>query len=356
MLNLPCLGMLQRSAIVTVIGAIASSAAPAAERTPPKGPALTGVNLSGAEFASEKLPGVHGRDYIYPNPGEIDYFLSRGMNVFRIPFLWERLDPRLGGSLDAAELQRLGAVVSYATSKGATVILDPHNYARYRGEVIGTHNVANERFAAFWGRVASLYKGNDKVIFGLMNEPFGEPAGQWRDSAAAAIRAIRQAGAKNLILVPGVAWTGAHSFVRGNYGVPNAVALKYLADPLVNYAYEVHQYLDSDYSGTHDSCQSTNIGVDTLKEFTVWLRENHKKGFLGEFGASADPICLSALAAMLAFVRDNSEAWLGWTYWTAGPWMGKYHYTVEPPAAGEGNHPQMAILQEFAHQPGLKAP
>jgi endoglucanase len=355
-MNLPCLGMLERSAIIAVLGAMASSVALSAEPTSPQGPALTGVNLSGAEFAGEKLPGVHGRDYIYPKPAEIDYFLSRGMNVFRIPFRWERLDPGLGGSLEGAELQRLEAVVSYATSKGATIILDPHNYARYRGEVIGTPNVPNERFAAFWGSLASLYKGNDKVIFGLMNEPFGEPTEQWRDSAAAAISAIRQAGAKNRILVPGVAWTGAHSFVHGNYGMPNAVALQHLADPIGNYAYEVHQYLDSDYSGTHDSCQSTSIGVDKLKEFTVWLREHHKKGFLGEFGVSADPTCLSALAAMLAFVRDNSEVWLGWTYWTAGPWMGKYHYTVEPPAGGEGNHPQMAILQQFAHQPGLKAP
>ena len=329
----------------TLLAEGAASAAPKADA----GPALTGVNLSGAEFAGEKLPGVYGRDYIYPNPTEIDYFMSRGMDVFRIPFLWERLQPSLGGALDPAELQRLQAIVSYATAKGATVILDPHNYARYRGALIGSPGVPNERFAAFWGRLASLYQGNDRVIFGLMNEPFGEPAEAWRDPATAAIRAIRQAGAKNLILVPGVSWTGAHSFVHGNYGVPNAVALQHIADPANHYAYEVHQYLDSDYSGTHDTCQSADIGVATLREFTSWLRDNHKQAFLGEFGVPVEATCLTALRAMLAFVRDNADVWLGWTYWTAGPWMVSYHYTVEPDSHGQAPRPQMTILEQFAH-------
>jgi endoglucanase len=344
--------LLMMVAVAGAMGGITAAAGP----TPADGPAFTGVNLSGAEFASQKQPGVYGRDYIYPNPAEIDFFLSRGLNVFRIPFLWERLDPGLGGPLDGAELQRLQAVVSYATAKGASIILDPHNYARYRGAEIGGADVPNERFAVFWGRLAALYKGNDRVIFGLMNEPFGEPAEQWRDSATAALRAIRQAGAKNLVLVPGVAWTGAHSFVHGHYGTPNAVALRDIADPAGNYVYEVHQYLDSDYSGTHPACQSPEIGVATLREMTVWLRDNHKRGFLGEFGASADATCLAALTAMLAFMRDNADVWLGWTYWTAGPWMGKYQFSVEPGPGGEGDLPQLAILQHFTHQPRSTAP
>lgn len=346
-MTLSCLRMLRPAAALAVVGVVASVAASAAA----SGPALTGVNLSGAEFGSDKLPGVYARDYIYPNPAEIDFFRSRGLGVFRIPFLWERLDPGLGGPLDGVELQRLQAVVAYATSKGATVILDPHDYGRYRGAVIGSPSVPNERFAAFWGRLAALYKDNERVVFGLMNEPHDQPAEQWRASAAAAIRAIRQAGAKNLVLVPGVAWTGAHSFVHGTYGVPNAVALKDIVDPAGNYAYEVHQYLDSDFSGTHPSCQSAEIGAASLREVTTWLRDNHKKGFLGEFGASSETTCLAALTAMLGFMRDNADVWLGWTYWTAGPWMGKYQFTVEPGPGGGDDHPQLAILQHFASRP-----
>jgi len=50
----------------------------------------TGVSLAGAEFGSN-LPGEYGTDYIYPIKDEVDYFTSKGMNIFRLPFLWERL-------------------------------------------------------------------------------------------------------------------------------------------------------------------------------------------------------------------------------------------------------------------------
>jgi hypothetical protein len=47
------------------------------------------VNLAGPDFGTQ-VPGVLGTDYLYPTTDEIDYFVARGMNVFRFPFLWER--------------------------------------------------------------------------------------------------------------------------------------------------------------------------------------------------------------------------------------------------------------------------
>src|SRR5688500_11083086 len=132
------------------------------------------------------------------------------MSVIRLPFRWERLQPTRRAALDAAELGRLTTTVSHMTDKGASVILDPHNYARYQGQVIGA-GIPNADFADFWARLSAVFRGNSKVIFGLMNEPHSMPTEQWLSAANAAIGAIRNAGATNLILVPGNAWTGAHS-------------------------------------------------------------------------------------------------------------------------------------------------
>jgi endoglucanase len=60
------------------------------------------------------------------------------MNTFRLPFRWERLQRSLGGVLDATELGRLKGVVSGLNNQGAVVLLDPHNYARYRGTLINS--------------------------------------------------------------------------------------------------------------------------------------------------------------------------------------------------------------------------
>jgi endoglucanase len=99
----------------------------------PKLPYYTGVNLAGADFAPDQLPGTYRTHYIYPTHAEIDYFTGKGMNVFRLPFLWERLQHTQFGDFDAVELARIDDFVNYATGKGASVVLDPHNYARYYG-------------------------------------------------------------------------------------------------------------------------------------------------------------------------------------------------------------------------------
>ena len=52
---------------------------------------FTGVNLAGADFGEGQLPGTFGKHYTYPTAEEVDYFTAKGMNVFRLPFRWERL-------------------------------------------------------------------------------------------------------------------------------------------------------------------------------------------------------------------------------------------------------------------------
>src|SRR5579862_6304956 len=162
-----------------------------------------GVNLSGAEFGSA-LPGTFGTDYIYPDPTYVpgynsaDYFIGKGMTIFRVNFMWERLQHAQKAALDATELARLDTTVDHLTAKGAYVLLNPQNFARYYGELIGSADVPDSAFADFWSRLAAHFAQNDHVLFGLVNEPHDLPTEQWRDAAQAAIDAIRAAGAHNL--------------------------------------------------------------------------------------------------------------------------------------------------------------
>ena len=305
--------------------------------------ALAGVNLSGAEFGESKLPGTHGTDYMYPTHQEVDHFVGKGMNVFRLPFRWERLQPSQLGALDAAELSRLDDLVVYITSKNASVLLDPHNYARYQGKLVGS-DVPASALADFWSKLATAYKGNPRVIFGLMNEPNTMPTEQWRDDANAAIAAIRAAGATNLVFIPGNAWTGAHSWEQNWYGTANAEVMLGIVDAGDNHAFEVHQYLDGDSSGQGPDCVSKTIGSERLAAFTAWLKKHKKRGFLGEFAGGRNDTCYAALDDMLAHVQKNGDVWMGWTYWAAGPWWGDYIYTLEP--SGGADRPQMAPLQK----------
>ncbi|MBM6593250.1 glycoside hydrolase family 5 protein [Microvirga pudoricolor] len=310
---------------------------------------FVGVNLAGAEFRGNRIPGALNKDYIYPSSKDVDYFMSQGMNTFRVPFRWERMQLNLGWELEDDELEQLDKTVRYITDKGGYTLLDPHNYGRYYGKLIGSKQVPASALADFWRVLALRYKDNDKVIFGLMNEPHGISASDWREIAEVSITAIRDTGAKNLILVPGTNWTGAHSWMTSRGKPSNGEVFRDLKDPANNMMFEVHQYLDGDYSGTKDFCQSEDIGVEKLTSFTKWLRENNQRGFLGEFGVGSSPVCLEALNRMLKYVSDNADVWGGWTYWAAGPWWGNYPFSIQP--SPEGDRPQMKVLQDRIGRP-----
>lgn len=303
---------------------------------------LSGINLAGAEFGEGR--GTYGKDYIYPSAETIAYFAGKGFNAVRLPFKWERLQPRLNRGFDKAERIRLAETVKALRAAGMTVILDPHNYAYYDKKQVGADDgVPDSAFADFWRRLAGDYKDDAGVQFGLMNEPHDVTATQWLASVNAAIAAIRKAGAKNLVLVPGTIWSGAHSWEEEREGGANGTVMLGVEDPADNHAYEVHQYLDADFSGTAKTCERADDAVKALESFTDWLKRNGKRGFLGEFGGSADPACLDGLARMTAFLGKESAVWTGWAYWAAGDWWpADEPLNIQPTA--DGDRPQLAAL------------
>lgn len=315
----------------------------------------TGVNLAGAEFGSQ-MPGTVGVDYIYPTQAEVDYFRGKGANTFRLPFRWERLVPDLGsGALDTAQLGLLKEFVDQTTAKDAFVILDVHNYAQYITSGGTTHSLGSDQltiaqFASLWSKLAAVFADNNRVLFGLMNEPKGLPVittEKWFEAAQSAIDAIRATGSRNKILVCGNYYSGAWSWVSGaGMGTANAsvLATKGLIDPRKNLVFEVHQYLDADYSGT--SPVIAHDPVETLKAFTAWLRNTGNKGFLGEFAVAEGTVQREAVTAMLDYLRKNSDVWEGWTWWAAGPWWGDYMFSLEP-LEGGADAPQMAYIAPF---------
>lgn len=336
-------------------GAATTNAPPASSGptggTPASKPTLLtwrGVSLAGAEFGETHLPGTYGvgADYIYPDAASVNYFAAKGMNLVRLPFRWERLQRSLNGEFDAAELARLKGFVDAVTAAGTTVLLDPHNYARYNGNLIGSASVPESAFGDFWSRLALVFKANPKVMFGLMNEPHDMATETWVSAANAAIKAIRATGAGNTITVPGNAWTGAWAWNQTWYGTANAVAMLGVTDSANNMLLEVHQYLDPDSSGTATSCVSASIGTERLAGFTQWLRDHGRRALLGEIGAASNSTCDQAVANALDHLGANSDVWAGWLWWAAGPWWGDYFMSLEPSAGGV-DKPQMRVLAPY---------
>lgn len=304
---------------------------------------LRGVNLSGAEFGD--VPGKVDTDYTYPGEAAIQRLGRLGMSTVRLPFRWERIQPALNGPLDIMELARLDQTVRRLEEAGLVAILDLHNFGYYAGKQLGSPALPAAALADVWGRLATHYRDRPRLVFSLMNEPYDIHSANWATIQNAAIAAIRKAGAKQLLLVTGTAYGGAHSWTSDLPVGNNGRDLLGVIDPLDRYAYDFHQYLDADYSGRAPECSAAARALKAIDDVTAWLEAHGRRGFLGEFAASNRPECLKALRQMVAKLDASPRHWLGWTAWGAGPWWpADYLFNLEPTAAGE--RPQMKVLIE----------
>lgn len=284
-----------------------------------------GVDQSGAEFGTGKYPGTWGVDYIFPANSSIQTLIGQGFNIFRVPFMMERMlsTNSLTSPLATAYLANYTGTINYITSAGAYAIVDPHNFGRFYDSII----TDTAGFQTFWENLAGVYKSNPKVIFDTNNEYHEEDQTLVLELNQAAINGIRASGATSqYIFVEGNSWSGAWTWETVNDN------LSALTDPEDLIIYEMHQYLDSDGSGTSDTCVSSTIGEERVTSATSWLRTNGKLGIIGEFAGGSNSVCKSAITGMLDYMEKNSDVWLGALWWGGGPWWGDYIYSFEPPS------------------------
>ncbi|EPQ53588.1 glycoside hydrolase [Gloeophyllum trabeum ATCC 11539] len=316
---------------LAIVGVSAISARAAALSPRVTGPAplkFAGVNIAGFDFgcgtdgtctvsgAYPPLTQYYGAD----GAGQMQHFVNDdGYNLFRLPVGWQYLtNGVVGGTLNSTNFDKYDALVQACLNTGAYCIIDIHNYARWNGEIIGQGGPTNAQFAALWSSLATQYKSQSHVMFGIMNEPHDLPSiTTWAATVQAAVTAIRNAGATSqYILLPGDNWTSAATFVSGG----SAAALATVTNPdgsTTNLIMDVHKYLDSDNSGTSNTCVTNNT-VEAWEPLSVWLRANNRLAINTETGGGNTASCVEYLCQQVAYQKTIADVFLGYVGWAAG--------------------------------------
>ena len=310
---------------------------------------MYGVNFSGGESTNKNYP---TKAYYW------DYYHGKNLNLIRVPFRWEYVQPTLNGPLDSAALTSLDTVVSLAAARGMSVILDMHNFGHRTvsgtSYLIGSTQVPNAAFQNAWQQLAAHFNGSAGIYgYDIMNEPHDD-AGTWVSTTAQyGINGVRSGDTTHNIVVEASAYSAAASWMgNGSFNV---------TDPSNKLVFSAHTYWDSDnsgtYAGTYDSNNVyPNIGVDKAASFIYWLGLKGAKGHIGEFGvpnnvASPDPRWNVALDNFLNYLDLNG---VPATYW--GTYNLSNTYALRPNTDNGTvcfDAPAMSILQNYGGGGGV---
>lgn len=352
---------------------------------------FVGANLSGLEFSKVIDPvvvpnlSVDDASGNYSDLADTQAFIKAGMNTFRVPVSWGylQLDGPGKGNVNLEYYNSyVKPLLETLTSAHVYTIVDLHAYMRYSkfGKEYsgcgadgkcpdGTLILDATAYQDVWSKLYALMKNDsnvnmDYILLDLMNEPVDVPNDAVFTIQAEVIKILRSQGFQGNILVEGNSWSGLHSwttytwksedgkttysnaglFSRDNFAKAGITDLSKI---IIN----AHQYLDSDYSGTHDQCV-TDLNTKgpngyNLGEFADYLQQNKLKAIVTELGAGRDSsTCGVALNTFMQYMQDHSAkdkeyGFVGWTIWSTGHGWGDYNLRVKPVSY------QMQVLQNY---------
>lgn len=295
---------------------------------------IRGVNLSGAEWGKNSSSDTQ----FWPTEAELDYYKSKGMNTVRLMLSWEQLQPKLGGPLDTAEMNRLHQFLREAGERGMKVLVTGGSFARYtenhgpfgagadgevNGTVVGQGGVPISAMSDFWTRMVNDINADPTASaavggWDLTNEPH-TMGGTWPKIAMAVDRAIRATGDQHTIVVEGDQWARDFS------------GLEELAAIDKNVAFQAHSYWDGGSGGYSNKNYpgDPDVGVNHIRGFVDWLKKNNAKGFVGEWGVPTDTTeWAPAVTRFIDYLDENN---MGNMVWAGGPgWQPGYTLSVEP--------------------------
>ncbi|MEU7366671.1 cellulase family glycosylhydrolase [Streptomyces hygroscopicus] len=282
---------------------------------------LLGVNRSGGEFMC-----VQGRG-IFDGPvddASVQAIADWKAGAVRIPLNEEcwlglsHVNPAYAG---ANYIAAVTSFVARLEAHGITPVIELHwTHGRYTG---GDSHCPGTEYAtcqkpmpdaqytpAFWTSVAQTFKNDQAVVFDLFNEPFPDRATSdltaawrcWRDGGSCPgidfqvagmqtlLNAVRATGARNLVLIPGVAYS--NDLRQWLTYQPN--------DPAGNLAAAWHSY-------NFNSCSSENCFDQQLAP--VIAQVPLVAGEIGENTCSHGYI-----DRVMAWLDAKGASYLGWTW------------------------------------------
>jgi len=315
---------------------------------------LHGVDRSGTEFSC-----LYGSFFDGPaDQAGIDAMKAWNINAVRVPLnadCWLDINGVPAGYGGANYQAAITTWVSLITSNGMVAIVDLHWTAPGTYLANAQTPMADADHApTFWSQVAKMFAGNSSVIFDLFNEPYisdwgcwvsgGDTCAQWNGTSASGsnypvagmasmLQAVRNAGADNVVILGGLAYSSDMSqWVKSVNSIPtlaaplDGISIKNVAASWHAYDFNSEQSgCPSQYNGYTGTCNSAattamnTSATDVLSAgFPVLIGEAGISAFSASSAANFSGAQITDIEGwfdnLLTWMEGQGQSYVAWSW------------------------------------------
>jgi len=268
---------------------------------------------------------------------------SAGFKSVRIPVRWaDNTGSSPAYTIDAAFMNRVKEVVSWAQDAGLIVVLDVHHYTKMMNEGESALPGHRARLKAIWSQLCDEFTIEkypaDRLVFEFLNEPNGTVTyALWNEILDELITVVRtQKGQDARRIMLGTAnWGGLAAL--NNLVLPasctkeNTIITVHCYDPFqfthqgAEWAEGSDEWIGTDWAGSDSEQHRLNSLFDAVTEWNS-VEGRGFEIFLGEFGVYSkyvDDDCQKAWTAFIA--RSAEKRKMSWAYWEYDQGLGAYN-------------------------------
>jgi aryl-phospho-beta-D-glucosidase BglC (GH1 family) len=208
-----------------------------------------------------------------------DMYQQAGFDCVRIPVRWDEHTSDVSPyKIDEAWLQRVEEVLDWGLERDLFVIVNAHHDDWIKDSVQYKDPDHRARFDSIWSQISVRFKDKpQKLIFEVLNEPYGLKKEQNDDLHQRIISIIRKTNPSRLVIFQGHNWGGAEELVTA--AIPD--------DDYVIGSF--HAYTTYHFAQLGEGTWGTSYDINNLKSMFLnvknWSDENNIPVLFGEFGA-----------------------------------------------------------------------
>ncbi|MEN8227104.1 MAG: cellulase family glycosylhydrolase [Bacteroidota bacterium] len=207
-----------------------------------------------------------------------DLYKEAGFDVVRVPVRWHYHTSTVAPfTVNETWMNRVEEVVEWGLSRDLYIVINAHHEEWIKEDYASATN--RTRFDSIWSQIAVRFKDkSEKLIFEIINEPYGLSKAQNDDLHQRVLSIIRRSNPTRNVIIQGHNWGGSEELIE-------------MAIPVDDYLIgSFHSYdpwpFGLEGTGTFGDSWQIQALDNKFSDVKGWSDQNNIPVFLGEFGCN----------------------------------------------------------------------